>query len=206
MNSTENSFKIDPHLCPENLIAGEQETHQNQVLQENPHDYKTSTDSSVENQTEAIDDIIEPARLVSQASNENYSLSFMTTDLSTRDSYYDQNPPVTTSRVPIIFRTTQSFNNSYPVKRFHPSSTMPNNWRLRNSYPDMQHSQSSPYRSTDYNSSPGPTSMILMRDKWRNKSGCYYSCIQQAKGLQTVVSKYDFATNIQLCEPTKIVS
>lgn len=189
------------------MIADEkEETHQNQVLQENQRDYKsiddTSTENSIENQTEAVDQFIEPARLVSPVSNDNFSPSYMlTTAPSSRVGYYD--PPVTTARIGLAFKTTQSFNNSYPIKRFYPSSTMPNSWRIR-SYSDMQQSPS--FHSTDYNSSPGPTSMIVLRDKWKNKSGCYYSCIQQAKGLQTVVSKYDFSTNIQLCEPTKIVS
>jgi hypothetical protein len=197
------------------LIAEEQETSQNQVLQENARDYKSiaenqnenSTDASIENQTESTDAIIEPARLVSQSSTETETDSmqpYLTTAVSTRVENFDLLPPITTARIPTIYnKTTQNFTSSYPVKRFYPSSTMSNSWRLRH-FSDMQQSQSSPYRSTDFYSSPGP--MIFMRDKWRNKSGCYYSCIQNAKGLQTVVSKHDFSTNIQLCEPSKYVS
>lgn len=213
-NKTENYFRVDASLCPENLIAQEQETSQNHILQENGRDYKSfddnqnrnSTDTSIESQTEAVNDIIEPARLVSPSSAEGDSTKLLlTTALSTRVGYSETRPPVTTARIPTIFKSTQNFSNSFPVKRFYPSSTMPNGWRLRN-FSDLQQSQSSPLQTTDYYSSPGPTSMILMRDKWRNKSGCYYSCIQQARGLQTVVSKYDFSTNIQLCEPLKIVN
>lgn len=183
-------------------------------MQENARDYKSigenqnenSTDASFENQTESTDEIIEPARLVSPSSKEtDTSQPFLTTALSTRVGNFELLPPITTARIPTIFKTTQNFSSTYPVKRFYPSSTSPNSWRLRQ-YSDMQQSQSSPYHSTDFYSSPGPTSMILMRDKWRNKSGCYYSCIQAAKGLQTVVSKYDFSTNVQLCEPAKYVS
>lgn len=129
---------------------------------------------------------------------------FLTTALSTRLGNFESQPQITTARIPTIFKTTQNFSGSYQVKRFYPSSTMPNSWRLRH-FSDMQQSQSSPYQSTNFYSSPGPTSMVLMRDKWRNKSGCYYSCVQYAKGLQTVVSKFDFSTNIQLCEPAKYV-
>lgn len=182
-------------------------------MQENGRDYKSidesqnenSTENSYENQTESISaDVIVPARLVSPTSAESESSQYLlTTALSTRVGGYSDQPPITTARIPTIFKTTQNFSNSY--QRFYPSSTMPNSWRLRN-YSDMQQSQSSPFRAMDFYSSPGPTSMILMRDKWRNKSGCYYSCIQQAKGLQTVVSKFDFSTNIQLCESNKIVS
>lgn len=182
-------------------------------MQENSRDYKSvdgnqnSTESSNENQTESIvDEIIQPARLVSPTTTEvDTSKLLLTTALSTRVGTVDPQPPITTARIPTIFRTTQNFSSSYPVKRFYPSSTMPNSWRLRH-YSDLQHSPSSPFHSTDFYSSPGPTSMILMRDKWRNKSGCYFSCVQYAKGLQTVVSKYDFSSNIQLCEPTKMVS
>lgn len=151
-------------------------------------------------------EVNEPARLVSPSSAENESTKLLlTTALSTRVGSFESQPPITTARIPTIFKSTQNFSNSYQVKRFYPSSTMPNSWRLRQ-YSDMQQSQSSPFHSTDYYSSPGPTSMVLTRDKWRNKSGCYYSCIQYAKGLQTVASKYDYSTNIQLCEPSKIVS
>lgn len=213
LNKTDNNFRIDALLCPENLFAEEQEMSQNHVLQENSRDYKNfdenlrqnSTDS-IGNQTEAVNDIIEPARLVSPSSTESDSMKLLlTTALSTRIGYPEIQSSVTTARVPTIYKTTQNFSNSFPVKRYYPSSTMSNSWRLRN-YSDLQQSQSSPLQTTDYYSIPGPTSMILMRDKWRNKSGCYYSCIQQARGLQTVTSKYDYSTNIQLCEPLKIVS
>lgn len=194
-------------------MAQEQEISQNHVLQENARDYKSigenpnenSTDVSVENKTESTDEIIEPARLVSPSSTETDSLQPYLTTAFTRVGNFDPQPPVTTARIPTIFKTNQNFSTSYPVKRFYPSSSMPNSWRLRH-FSDMQQSQSSPYHSTDFYSSPGPTSMILIRDKWRNKSGCYYSCVQYAKGLQTVVSKYDFSTNIQLCEPAQYVS
>lgn len=144
---------------------------------------------------------------MSQSSTEDEeSQLLLTTALSTRKSTFESHPPITTARIPTFYRSTQIYNSSsYPIKRFYPSSPSTNSFRLRNIAADMQQSQSSPYQSTDYYSSPGPTSMILMRDKWRNKSGCYYSCIQQAMGLQTVVSKHDFTTNVQLCEPSKIV-
>ena len=184
------------------------------MQQENGRDYKsfdenqneTTTDSSIENQTEAVKDVIEPARLVSPSSAESDSKTMLlTTALSTKVGYLQTQPSITTARIPIVFKTAQNFSNLFPVKRFYPSSTMPNNWRYRH-YSDLQLSQSSPLQTTDYYSSPVPTQMILMRDKWKNKSGCYYSCIQQAKGLQTVISKYDYSSNIQLCEPLKIVS
>lgn len=193
-------------------MVEEQEKSQNHVLQENSRDYKSfdanqnmnSTDISIENQTEAVNDIIEPARLVSPNSAESVSTKLLlTTALSTKIEPSETQSPITTARIPTIFKTTQNFSTSYPLKPFYPSPTVANNWRFRQ-YSDLQQSQSSPLQTTDYYSSPVPTSMI-MRDKWKNKSGCYYSCILQAKGLQTVVSKYDFSTNIQLCEPLKIV-
>lgn len=141
---------------------------------------------------------------MSPSSKETDTQPYLTTALTTKIENFDPYPPVTTARIPAIFKTTQNYTSSYPVKRFYPSSTMSNSWRLRH-FSDLQQSQSSPYSSTDFYSSPGPTSMIMMRDKWRNKSGCYYSCVQYAKGLQTVVSKYDFSTNIQLCEPARYV-
>lgn len=202
-------------------MAAEQETQQNHVLQENARDYKSIIDShenttitiggsSFHNQTQSMnDEINEPARLVSSTSTEEGSSKlFLTTALSTSAGVSNSHQlAVSTARTPAIFRSTQNYSNGFTAKRFHslPPAASTNSWRLRN-YSDMQPAQSSPFHSTDVYTGPGPTSMILMRDKWKNKSGCFYSCIYQAKGLQTVVSKYDFSTNIQLCEPLKIVS
>lgn len=181
------------------------------MLQENGRDYKRLDDIQVENSTNSfenpteavVEEIVQPARLVSSSSAESDLIHLpLTTALTTSVRFSTTQPPVTTARIPTIFRSTTNF--SQPARPFYPSPTMPRNWRLRQ-FSDMQQSPSSPYHSTDFHSSPGPTSMIMMRDKWRNKSGCYYSCIQQAKGLQTVVSKYDFSSNVQLCEPTAAV-
>lgn len=43
-------------------------------------------------------------------------------------------------------------------------------------------------------------------DKWTIKSGCHFSCMDQAKGLQLVESSIDGVTNIQLCSPDLLVS
>lgn len=40
---------------------------------------------------------------------------------------------------------------------------------------------------------------------WEAKSGCHFSCIGKAKGIQIVASKIDIRTNIQLCTPNSIV-
>jgi hypothetical protein len=164
-------------------------------LQENSRDYKrfdetqNSTEFSSESQTEAISELIEPERLVSSTLTSGEEIStklLLTTALSTKVNSYDNRFSMTT-RVP------------------RPVRNETNNWKLRH-YQDLQHSPSSPYHSTDFYSSPGPTSMIMMRDKWRNKSGCFHSCVQHAKGLQTVVSKFDFTTSIRLCEAANVVS
>jgi len=195
----------------------EQEIQQNHVLQENGRDYKSidgsqnaTSNQTNETQTEAIvDEINEPARLVSSTSTEETSGKLLlTTALSTSVSTEVtalSNPSSTTARAPTSYRSTQNYSNA-SVKRFYPSSsaTMSNSWRLRN-FSDNQQSPSSPFQSTNYYSSPVPTSMVMARDKWKNKSGCYYSCLQQATGLQTVTSKFDLSTNIQLCEPVKVV-
>ncbi|XP_055536789.1 A disintegrin and metalloproteinase with thrombospondin motifs adt-1 [Wyeomyia smithii] len=41
-------------------------------------------------------------------------------------------------------------------------------------------------------------------NKWEVKSGCHFSCIGKAKGIQIVASKIDIRTNIQLCTPNAI--
>lgn len=200
---------IDPSYCPENLKASEHETSAN-ILQENSRDYKkfelkeNATNSQLDSHTEQAE-LIEPERLVSPSSTESESSNWLfTTSLSTDSDKLISHSQVTTTRVPPAYRTLQNISSPYTSQRL--SSSPPNPWKYRQ-YPDLQQSQSSPfYQQTDFFSSPGPTSMIMMRDKWRNKSGCYYGCIQNAKGIQTVISKYDFATNIQLCEPAKIVS
>lgn len=121
--------------------------------------------------------------------NLNHHITSTTTTTTTSTS--------TTTRVPFHFKTTQNYTKTNLAN---------SNWRMRH-YSDLQYSPSSPYSSSsDFYSSPMPTSMIMMRDKWRNKSGCYYSCIQNSKGLQTVVSRYDYTTSIRLCEPSNVVS
>jgi hypothetical protein len=206
---------IDHSYCPENLKASEQETSAN-ILQENSRDYKrydvneNSTEHHYDSQTEQAE-LIEPQRLVSPSSTESDASNWLfTTSLSTESEKLVAHSQVTTSRTP-SYRSAQNYSSSYTAPRVYSapstsSSSSPGPWKYRQ-YPDLQQSQSSPYyQQTEFYSSPGPTSMIMMRDKWRNKSGCYYGCIQNARGIQTVVSKYDFATNIQLCEPAKIVS
>ena len=202
-------------MCPENLITEDSEAQQNKLLQENVRDYKriddednnSTTTTIATDQTEiVIDEIHEPARLVSTTSSEDISTKLLlTTELSTSVSTTDYTvTPVTTARIPVFFRNAQNYSTSYNIKRLYP--TQHSNWRTRNNFPDLNPQQSQQYQMNDFYSAPVPTSMIMMRDKWRNKSGCYYSCINQAKGLQTVVSKYDFSTNVQLCEPLKVVS
>lgn len=204
---------IDPSLCPEHLKATEQETSSN-ILQENSRDYKrydvneNSTENRYDSHTEQAE-LIEPERLVSPSSTESDASNWLfTTSLSTESEKLVAHSQITTSRTPSYRSAQQNYSSSYTAPKVYSSSSSssPSPWKYRQ-YPDLQQSQSSPfYQQTDFFSSPGPTSMIMMRDKWRNKSGCYYGCIQNAKGIQTVVSKYDFATNIQLCEPAKVVS
>lgn len=204
-------------MCPENLILEDPEAQQNKLLQENVRDYKrmddegqnNSTTTNPTDQTEiVIDGINEPAKLISSTSSEDITAKLLsTTELSTSVTTKDYTvPPVTTARIPTFFRNAQNYSTSYNIKRLYP--TQHSSWRTRNNFPDLNPQQSQQYQMNDFYSAPVPvpTSMIMMRDKWRNKSGCYYSCINQAKGLQTVVSKYDFSTNVQLCEPLKVVS
>ncbi|CAO1420311.1 unnamed protein product [Diamesa serratosioi] len=211
-NATENYFQID--MCPENLIAEDSEAKHNNLLQENVRDYKriddgdnnNSTTTNPTDQTEiVIDEINEPAKLVSSTSSEDIAAKLLlTTELSTSVSTTDYTlPSITTARIPTFFRNAQNYSTNYSIKRLYP--TQHSTWRTRNNFPDLNPQQSQQYQINDfYSAPPVPTSMIMMRDKWRNKSGCYYSCINQAKGLQTVVSKYDFSTNVQLCEPLKV--
>lgn len=41
--------------------------------------------------------------------------------------------------------------------------------------------------------------------KWTSKSGCHFSCMENAKGLQLVESSPELETNIQLCSPDLLV-
>lgn len=201
---------IDPSYCPESLTVDEHEVLEkhNTILQENSRDYK-SFDAG-DNSTEFFEDhtevtplnkIVQPEKLLSSTllneESENFSL---TTVLSTKLTNYQAS---STPPVPITMRPSFNSRASNLYKNY--SSSYSPSWRKRHQM-DLQYSPSSPYtHSTDYHTSPGPTSMILMRDKWRNKSGCFYSCIQHSKGLQTVVSKYDFSSSIRLCEPSNVV-
>lgn len=201
---------IDPSYCPESLVLDERDVAEkhNTILQENSRDYKSfdagsnSTEFS-ESQTDAtpFNEIVQPEKLVSSTlttTDEEKSENFeITTVLSTKLINYQATttPPVPTTMRPQLNSRTSNLYKNY-------STSYAPTWRKRYQM-DLQQSPSSSYpHSTDYNTSPGPTSMILMRDKWRNKSGCFYSCIQHSKGLQTVVSKYDFSSSIRLCEPS----
>lgn len=205
---------IDPSYCPESLVIDEHEVSEkhNTILQENSRDYKSfdvgnSSTEFAEDQTEAtpFNEIVQPEKLVSSTSatsDEEESENFpVTTLLSTKLSNYHAStlpPAITTMRPMFNSRTNANLYKNYSTS-YAPS------WRKRYQM-DLQYSPSTAYsQSTDYHTSPGPTSMILMRDKWRNKSGCFYSCIQHSKGLQTVMSKYDFSSSIRLCEPSNIV-
>ncbi|XP_058833011.1 A disintegrin and metalloproteinase with thrombospondin motifs adt-2 isoform X2 [Topomyia yanbarensis] len=44
----------------------------------------------------------------------------------------------------------------------------------------------------------------LRSNNWEAKSGCHFSCMEKAKGIQIVASKTDIRTNIQLCAPNTI--
>lgn len=188
-------------------MIDEHETTQNHnVLQENSRDYKSFDDNVqsenlTETHTESINELIEPEKLVSSTSEESSTKLLLTTALSTKLERHDFNHPLITStttaattKIPSFYKTTQNYSNYAP------------NWRLRQHYSDQKNSQSSSFYPTDLFASTAPTAMIMMRDKWRNKSGCFYSCIQFSKGLQTVLSKYDYTSSIRLCEPTNIVS
>jgi hypothetical protein len=208
------------------LSIDERDTSNNNILQENGRDYKSidgksqhenSTDTSQESITETIDDLGEPERLISTtASSGEEELStklLLTTSISTKlnrqanlNHFITSTPKAASTTAPTS--TVSSFTTKVPLfKSMNHTTTnlYAHNWRMRH-YTDLQYSPSSAYHSTDYYSSPMPTSMIMMRDKWRNKSGCFYSCIQNSKGLQTVVSKFDYTSNIRLCEPSNVVS
>lgn len=43
------------------------------------------------------------------------------------------------------------------------------------------------------------------KNQWDVKSGCHFSCMEKAKGIQIVASKMDIRTSIQLCTPNTIV-
>jgi hypothetical protein len=193
-------------LCPESLVIDEHEKSSNHnILQENGRDYKGFEDAQYENSTEVSEDqtetneLAEPEKLVSttfSSDEETSTKLLLTTAISIKAHVQEIIIPsttttsTTTARVPALFKTTQNYSDH--------SSYAPH-WRKRH-FSDQQYSPSSSYGTTDYFSSPVPTAMIMMRDKWRNKSGCFFSCIQYSKGLQTVVSKYDYTTSIRLCE------
>lgn len=44
-----------------------------------------------------------------------------------------------------------------------------------------------------------------LKKTWIVKSGCHFSCVDKAKGIQIVLSKEDGSKNIQLCSPKLMV-
>lgn len=190
----------------------------NNILQENGRDYKSFdttenvTEFTSESQTDTtpFDEIIQPEKLISSTttSSEDEETStklLLTTMLSTKLTNYHATQVASASTIiPTTLRPKFQTRSSNLYKNYNTSYAP--SWRMRHQI-DLQYSPSSPYTQTsDYHTSPIPTSMILMRDRWRTKSGCFYSCIEHSKGLQTVVSKYDFSSSIRLCESSKVVS
>jgi len=127
------------------------------------------------------------------SAEESSTKLLLTTVISTKINTPENSQPITstTARVPSTLKPAQNYSDESSY------------WRVRHNS-DLQYSPSSSHQTTDYFSSPGPTAMIMMRDRWRNKSGCFFSCVQYSKGLQTVVSKYDYTSNIRLCESSNI--
>lgn len=153
---------------------------------------------------------MQPEKLVSStvsSEDESSTKLLLTTVISTKLNNYHAThqsliPTTTTTYImPTTMRPYFQTRTSNLYKTANSTS-----WRKRHQM-DLQYSPSSPYtQSSDLHSSAVPTSMIMMRDRWRIKSGCFYSCIQNSKGLQTVMSKYDFTSSIRLCEPSNVVS
>lgn len=67
-------------------------------------------------------------------------------------------------------------------------------------YDDWRHRTSSRPQYAEYKAAP------IMKKKWDIKSGCHFSCMEHAKGLQLVESPIEHDTNIQLCSPDLLVS
>ncbi|KAL7022303.1 hypothetical protein ACKWTF_012198 [Chironomus riparius] len=204
-NSTENYYRLEPTFCPESLIIENNDKSSNRnILQENARDFNRYDELHYDNSTEISEDLTEtnelaePEKLVSSTvtSSESSTKLQLTTVTSTKINTTENRQPITstTARVPSILKSTQNYSEQ--------SIYVPN-WRVRHNS-DLQYSPSSSHQTSDYFSSTGPTAMIMMRDRWRNKSGCFFSCVQYSKGLQTVVSKYDYTSNIRLCESSNI--
>ena len=196
-----NYFKIDPLYCPESLVLENQEKiiqKYKTILQENSRDYKSfdvgeNSTEFIEDQTDAtpFNEIKQPERLVSSTFAGEESTTILSTKLNNSKTSNFPSPTTLRSKISSLYK---NYSTSHAPE-----------WRRKHTT-DLQYSPSTSYtRLAEYRSSPIPTSMILMRDKWRSKSGCFYSCVQHSKGLQTVVSKYDFSTSIRLCEPSNVV-
>lgn len=51
----------------------------------------------------------------------------------------------------------------------------------------------------------GPEHAAKLESMWTVKSGCHFSCMDQAKGIQIISSTIDNTNNIQLCSPQIMV-
>uniref|UniRef100_A0A1B0GKN0 Putativedisintegrin and metalloproteinase with thrombospondin motifs 18 n=1 Tax=Lutzomyia longipalpis TaxID=7200 RepID=A0A1B0GKN0_LUTLO len=88
--------------------------------------------------------------------------------------------------------TNESYNSEVAPESSFIKAQIYNNWRMRNN--DKQLMTANQHPSMMYKSSS-------LREMWHVKSGCYFSCMDMAKGIQIVASTTSGVTSIQLCSP-----
>ncbi|XP_059620243.1 A disintegrin and metalloproteinase with thrombospondin motifs adt-2 [Phlebotomus argentipes] len=103
-----------------------------------------------------------------------------------------QNPTQNTNESQQV-EVNESYNGEVAPESSFIKAQIYNNWRLRNSEKQLMTANHHP--SLMYQNS------ALRNDLWQIKSGCYFSCMDMAKGIQIVASTLSAVTNIQLCSP-----
>lgn len=94
--------------------------------------------------------------------------------------------------------------------RYVAAASIPNTkLEMYNSWRSPEKIQALPYTSMQSLSSTldVPQKLPKSSQQWIAKSGCHFSCMEKARGLQLVEATRDSASkNIQLCSPDLVVS
>lgn len=78
---------------------------------------------------------------------------------------------------------------------------------MYNSWRSPENPQALPFQSLASTLDVPPKALKTKKLSWIAKSGCHFSCMENAKGLQLVEASRDSTSkNIQLCSPDLVVS
>ncbi|XP_055379928.1 uncharacterized protein LOC129611040 [Condylostylus longicornis] len=200
-NSTNNLYKVEPKFCPQNTLL-------------KADDIKSSNNNEIYNKINSNNiykDNERDYKSIMMKVNENYKhFNNNNNDNKINNSNYNTNQKSNTednlSRE--ILRNSNSnykansynYENKYRNPHETSSALSKNNINKKSdtstSYSRWKYESDQPVQEP-----PARIRLQIMENEWMVKSGCHFSCMDRAKGVQVVQSKTNHTNNIQLCSP-----